>query len=58
MPWGRPWLVTVTVQDGVVELWGPIESDEERQALRVAAESTPGVKEVRENLYRLPAAAA
>jgi len=58
LPWGMPWLVTVTVQDGVVELWGPIGSDEERQALRVAAESTPGIKEVRENLYRLPAAAA
>ena len=57
LPWGMPWLVTVTVQDGVAELWGPIHSEDQRQALRVAAESTPGVKAVKENLYRLPAAA-
>jgi CBS domain-containing protein len=58
LPWGMPWLVTVTVQRGVVELWGPVGSEEQRQALRVAAESTPGVKAVKENLYRIPAAAA
>jgi CBS-domain-containing membrane protein len=57
LPWGMPWLVTVTVQKGVVELWGPVHSEGQRQALRVAAESTPGVKAVKENLYRLPAAA-
>jgi len=57
LPWGMPWLVTATVQNGVVELWGPIHSEGQRQALRVAAESTPGVKAVKENLYRLPAAA-
>jgi CBS domain-containing protein len=58
LPWGMPWLVTVTVQQGVVELWGPVNSEEQRQALRVAAEATPGVKAVKENLYRIPAAAA
>ena len=58
LPWGMPWLVTVTVQRGVVELWGPVGSEEQRQALRVAAESTQGVKAVKENLYRIPAAAA
>ena len=57
LPWGMPWLVTVTVQNGVVELWGPVQSEEQRQALRVAAEATPGVRAVKENLYRLPAAA-
>ena len=57
LPWGMPWLVTVTVQNGVVELWGPVHSEGQRQALRVAAEATPGVKAVKENLYRLPAAA-
>jgi CBS domain-containing protein len=57
LPWGMPWLVNVTVQDGLVELWGPISSDEQRQALRVAAEATPGVKAVKDNLYHLPAAA-
>ena len=54
LPWGMPWLLTVTVQDGVAELWGPIHSEEQRQALRVAAECVPGVKAVKENFYRLP----
>ena len=57
LPWGMPWLLTVTVQDGVAELWGPVHSEEQRQAIRVAAERVPGVKAVKENLYRLPAVA-
>ena len=57
LPWGMPWLLTVTGQDGVAELWGPVHSEEQRQALRVAAGSVPGVKAVKENLYRLPAVA-
>ncbi|HVL70487.1 MAG TPA: CBS domain-containing protein [Beijerinckiaceae bacterium] len=55
---GRPWLHSVSVTNGVAELWGPVESDQERAALRVLAESTPGVREVRDNLYRIPAIAA
>ena len=58
LPWGKPWLLTVTVTDGVVELWGPVDSAEERQAIRVAAEATPGVREVRDSLYRMPMAVA
>ena len=58
LPWGEPWLVSVTVAEGVVELWGPVSSEEERQALRVAAEATPGVKEVKVNLYRIRYSAA
>lgn len=53
-PWGMPWLTTVTVHDGVVELWGPVNSDEERRTLRVAAEATPGVRQVKDNLFLLP----
>jgi CBS domain-containing protein len=51
-PSGMPWLLTVTVRDGVVELWGPVQSEEQRSAIRVAAEVTPGVKTVKDNLYR------
>ena len=58
LPWGEPWLVSVSVTDGVVELWGPVSSEEEQQALRVAAEATPGVKEVKVNLYRIRYSAA
>jgi CBS domain-containing protein len=57
-PWGMPWLMTVNVHDGVVELWGPIDSDEQRRTILVAAESTPGVREVKDNLVRWPASGA
>jgi len=36
----------VIVTDGVVHLWGVINSDEERKALCIAAQNVPGVKEV------------
>jgi len=54
LPWGEPWLISVSVTDGVVERWGPVSSEEQQQALRVAAEATPGVKEVKVSLYRVP----
>lgn len=40
----------VIVADGIVHLWGVIESDEEGRAIRVAAESVPGVKRVESHL--------
>ncbi|WP_046861828.1 CBS domain-containing protein [Microvirga massiliensis] len=57
LPGGMSWLMTVTVRDGAVDLWGPVDSPQLRQAIRVAAESTPGVKRVTDNLYQLPASA-
>jgi CBS domain-containing protein len=42
--------LNVTVTDGVVELWGLVESKEERLAIRVAAENVPGVVAVKDNL--------
>ena len=54
LPWGKPSLLSVSVNDGIVELWGPVDSAEERQAIRVAAEATPGVREVKDSLYRMP----
>jgi len=39
-------LIDVVVDDGVVHLWGGVESDAEKQALQVAAENTPGVSSV------------
>lgn len=42
--------VTVVVTDGVVDLEGIIYNISERDALRVAAENVPGVKEVRDHL--------
>lgn len=46
--------VNVIVTDGNVELWGLVDSDEEKKAAQLAAESVPGVKHVSNNLGRLP----
>ena len=54
VPGGMPWLLSVLVQDGMVDLWGPIQSEEHRRAIRVAAEATPGVRQVNDNMYRMP----
>ena len=45
----------VIVTDGVVHLWGTILSEEERQALRVAAENVAGVRAVADHTTLLPA---
>jgi osmotically-inducible protein OsmY len=49
-PWAPVALVDVTVRDGVVNLWGSITEENQRRALIVAAENTPGVKAVRDHL--------
>jgi CBS domain-containing protein len=52
--WNRPWLVNVLVNDGIVDLWGVARSDAEKAAMRVAAESIPGVRAVNDNLVIRP----
>jgi CBS domain-containing protein len=52
--WARPALITVTVQDGTVELWGIVESQIEKKAVHVLAEATPGVRAVIDNLMIRP----
>jgi CBS domain-containing protein len=54
--WTRPALISVTVCDGTVELWGIVESQAERKAVHVLAEVTPGVRAVNDNLMIRPAA--
>jgi CBS domain-containing protein len=39
----------VVVTDGIVHLWGIVGSEDERNALRVAAENTPGVRGVEDH---------
>ena len=47
--------INVIVSDGVVHLWGVIDSEEQRQALRVAAENISGVTAVEDHLtFSLP----
>lgn len=42
------------VSGGVVQLWGAVETDDEKRAARIAAESTAGVKRVVDNLGVFP----
>ncbi len=49
-PWAPIALINPVVRDGIVELWGTVTDDRERQALVVAAENLPGVKSVRDHL--------
>lgn len=48
--WAPTALLNVIVKDGVVELWGTITDERERQAIIVAAENAPGVKAVKDHL--------
>jgi CBS-domain-containing membrane protein len=48
--WASTNLLNVTVSDGVVDLWGAVPSDAQRKAIRVAAESIPGVQAVNDHM--------
>jgi CBS domain-containing protein len=49
-PWAPVALIDVVVRNGVVELWGTITEERQRQALIAAAENVPGVKAVHDRL--------
>jgi CBS-domain-containing membrane protein len=49
-PWAPVTAIDVIVRNGVVRLSGVITDERQRQALRVAAENIPGVKEVEDNV--------
>jgi CBS domain-containing protein len=53
-PWTRFNSVNVIVQDATVELWGIVDSEIAKQAARVAAEITPGVRAVHDNVVVQP----
>jgi CBS domain-containing protein len=48
--WAPAASINVIVRDGVVDLWGTVTDDRERQALVVAAENTHGVKAVKNHI--------
>jgi osmotically-inducible protein OsmY len=50
-PW-RPTMLTVTVQDGTVDLWGLAHSVEQKKAAQL--ETTPGVCAVVNNIFVQP----
>ncbi len=45
-PWSKHAQITVLVNEGVVHLWGLLDAKATQDALRVAAEGTPGVVRV------------
>ncbi len=45
-PWIDPSTINVVVNNGAVELWGIVDSETEKDAIRVAVEVTPGVRQV------------
>ena len=49
-PRTRRSLPNVIVHEGTVQLWGTVDSEAERKVARVAAEATPGVRCVVDNL--------
>jgi len=53
--WARLWPEDIIVRDGVVHFWlSSDEPEEKKQALRVAAETTPGVRGVEEHVLPAP----
>ncbi len=51
---GEPWIdlsrLNIVVSEGVVHLWGIVRSEEQRRALKIAAESISGVRGVEDHL--------
>jgi osmotically-inducible protein OsmY len=56
--WAKPALISVTVQDGTVDLWGIVDSATEKKAVHVLTEVTPGVRAVNDNLLIQPTSSA
>ncbi len=50
--WASSAMVHVRVENGVAQLWGTVESKEQREALLVAVRGVPGVKDVQPHLGR------
>ena len=53
--WAEVSPANVSVKDGVVHLWSSYLSEQEKRALIVAAENTPGVRRVEDHMRRVPA---
>src|SRR6516162_5073466 len=53
--WAEVSPANVTVKDGIVHLWSSYLSEQEKRALVVAAENTPGVRRVEDHMLRVPA---
>ena len=56
-PWACLPSMNIVVENGVVHLFGLVQSEEERRAVRLAAENQAGVKAVEDHLSIVPATA-
>jgi CBS domain-containing protein len=56
--WSKGSLLSVTVHDGAVKLWGIVDSEAEKEAVRIAAELVEGVRTIENNVVVLPVVAA
>jgi CBS domain-containing protein len=48
--WAPMAMTNIVVRDGIVELWGTVFDDRQREALKVAAENIPGVEAVKDHM--------
>ena len=48
--WAPAAMTNIVVRDGIVELWGTVFDERQREALKVAAENIPGVKAVKDHI--------
>lgn len=46
--------LNVSVESGVLHVWGGVKSEAEKQALRVAAEGIPGVRKIEDHTFVMP----
>jgi CBS-domain-containing membrane protein len=53
-PWLKTAYVNLAVKDGVVELWGAVDSNEQRRALSILVEGVNGVQKVEDNVGLFP----
>ena len=53
-PWAHIALINVTARSGRIDLSGIVDSEQQRDAIRVAVEVTPGVRAVDDNLIARP----
>lgn len=52
-PWWRSTASNVIVTDGIVHFWGIVDSNDEKEAARIAAENVPSVREVMDHRMRV-----
>jgi CBS-domain-containing membrane protein len=55
--WSKHSFLSATVQRGTIKLWGIVDSEAEKEAARVAAESVAGVQAIENNVIVVPVVA-